>query len=336
MKDYDKIDEELDDELRAMYSEEGADEKEEMPEQGESETETHEVEEQEESAEVVSEDQEYYQEESDDEGVSTETSSEEMIPESRYKNAVVAMNKAQRELAEKRKEDANRDSVIEQLQSQVQALTQQLASKSEQPETDVKPDQKTESSIDSGEDLEEALELYPEVINPLLSRIKLLEGKLNAMSGDVTASRQTMEDYRQQKRQEAYSNHWAQILDRHPDTREIVQSQEYASWYERQPNMIRQALEKGSAGDVIAALNLFKSEYPAQTEAQAPHNRAVNKQDKLAAAKAASMPNVKTSAKGKAPTKRTFTSAEINSMSMDEYRKYEKEIDEALAKGEIV
>lgn len=331
MVDYNKIDEELDDELRAMYAESS---EEEPSETGE--TESHELNEtdSEEALEEATEPESMTEEEDVEafsESETDQSSQEAQVPESRYKSAVSAMNKAQRELAEKRKEDAARDDLIVQLQQQLQQMQQQLQEKP--AARDQEPTQNSESTS-SEDDLAEAQELYPEVINPLMARIKQLEGKLNAMHSDVSESKQMSVDYRQQKQNEAYNNHWAQILDKHPDTREIVQSQAYKNWYEQQPSMVRQALAQGTAGDVIAALNLFRMEYPAQ-RAVNTSAKETQRQDKLAAAKAVSSPNVKTSAKGKAPTKRTFTNAEINNMSIEEYREYEKEIDEAFAKGEI-
>lgn len=335
MVDYDKIDAELDEEIRAMYAPEEEQEAtepevqaEETPaEEAEESEET--SEESEESAEEAAEGEEIAQEESEEEA---EETSDPVVPESRYKDAVKAMNKAQRELAEKRKEEANRDQVIQSLTEQLQAMQAQLSDRQQATEPESKPSQEPLSD----EDLKEAMELYPEVITPLMDRINRLEGRLSTMNQDVSASKMTMEDYRKRQVQEAYDNHWNQILDQHPDTQEIIQTQEYADWYQRQPNMIQKALAEGSAGDVIAALNLYRSEYPAQRPTQTPAKKESNRQDKLAAAKAASSPNVKTAAKGKAPAKRTFTNAEIANMSNEEYRKYEAEIDQALAKGEIL
>lgn len=250
------------------------------------------------------------------------------VPEERYQNAVKAMNKAMLEAANLRKQDSARDNLIQQLQAQVQQLQ-------ERP-TAPKETESTQPEMDD-DDLEEAISLYPEVANPLLKRIAALEKQLSKVNSDVGDVKSVADRYQKNEQKTAEEKHWDFISGKHPDVDEIVQQPEYAEWYAQQGPMIQNALQKGTAKDVVAALNLYRAEYP-KTVAEVPAETvstkpAANKSDKLAEAKAAASPTIKSSVK---PEKKpTFTNSQIEKMSRQEFMKHEAAIDEALARGEI-
>jgi hypothetical protein len=233
------------------------------------------------------------------------------VPESQYKEAVRAMNRAQEELAHRRKDDTNRDAIIQQLQNRIQEL-------------ESKPD--TQAVED---DLKEGKEFYPEVVNPLLKRISELEAKLTNVSKDVGDVKSTADSWQQKEVQRHENEYWGAIKAAHNDVGDIASSQDYADWYDQQAPMIQQALTSNNARDVIAGINLYKSSL-AQTPAPSASNQ---KQDKLQAAREAAAPSIK--AAPRTEQKKTFTHAQIAKMSPTEYAKYEDEIDEALARGEV-
>ena len=331
--DYAAQDAAIDDEIRAMYAPEGESETTEEPESpAEAGTEN------EEQTESPSEEQDEHatgQEPPDEESATESDENNELdeakeasVPESRYHNAVVAMNKAQQELADRRKQDAGRDSLISQLQTQVQQLLDEKQT--------AKPEEKTSTPpADDDKDLAEATELYPEVVNPLLKRIASLEKKLALVSDDVGDVKNVADRYQKTEQKTAEEKHWEDIRAKHPDVEDVVNSPEYADWYHNQAPMIQQALQQGTSRDVVAALNLYRADNPreqAEAEVKTPQT-AAPRVDKLAAAKEASSPSIKTASKPE--QKPTYTNAQIAKMSREEFMKHEAAIDEALARGEI-
>jgi hypothetical protein len=101
--------------------------------------------------------------------------------------------------------------------------------------------------------------------------------------------------------------------------------------------MIQDALKQGTARDVVAALNLYRSEHPKSVdvpvEAVKEAPAVVKPVSKLAEAKKASSPVVKSSTKPE--EKQAYTQAQIAKMSREEFTKNEAAIDEAMARGEI-
>lgn len=258
-----------------------------------------------------------------------EEQKESTVSEERYKAAVQAMNSAQRELADKRKHDASRDDLIQQLQAQVQQL------KEDKPAA--KDPDSTQPDAGENDDLADALEIYPEVVNPLLKRIASLEKRLANVSDDVGNVKTVADRYQKTEQETAEDKHWAFIKSKHSDVDEIVASPDYADWYPQQAPLIQQALQQGSAKDVVAALSLFRAEFPKSVpdadvvpETDKP---VAPKIDKLAAAREAASPTIKSTQKTE--QKPTFTNAQIEKMSRDEFLKHEAAIDEALARGEI-
>jgi len=315
MTNYQEQDEALDEELRAMLAQESDDEV------GEPEPSPEEPAGTEEATQEIEEAEEA---DATDIVVDQPEQSEEMVPESRYKNAVVAMNKAQQELADKRKQDDQRDREIQQLTNQVQALTNQLKAKQAEPPADTP----TPQNVDDDE-LEQAKELFPEAVNPLLKMINELQNKLNLIEKESGDFRTVTERIKQNEQQTAEEKHWNTILASHPDAAEIAESSDFAEWRSAQPPLVQNALSNGSAQDVVFALNLYRA------GKQPVHDDKPIKPDKLAAARQAATPSVKQSGK---PNDKTpvFTHAQIAKMSMEEFGKNEEAIDQAMARGEVM
>lgn len=58
--------------------------------------------------------------------------------------------------------------------------------------------------------------------------------------------------------------HLAYIKKVHPDLDEIVKSAAYLNWLARQYPRVRDALRTGAAPEVVAALNFYRLEIPAE------------------------------------------------------------------------
>jgi hypothetical protein len=300
--DYDKVDQDLDDQLRAMYSPEPDEPQgEASPDTGteakpESETAP-------DTGTVV------------DDKETPEPEQEPTVPESRYKSAVVAMNQAQQELAQYRKNEADKDAYIAQLEQQARSTQN--------------PSTQTGESDDA--DLDDVRENYPEIINPLLKKIAQLEKRLASVTDDVGTVKNVTNRYQQTEQETEAERHFATIKAQHGDLEQIVESPEYADWYNQQGPMIQQALQQGTAKDVIAALNLFRNDYPRASTSEAPQKS--NGGSKLEAARNASSPNIRTASKPS--SKIVFTNEQIAKMSPLEFKEHEAEIDRQLARGEI-
>ena len=222
------------------------------------------------------------------------------VPESQYKDAIRGMNKAQQEAAALRKEVAA-------MQAQIQQLMER---KPEEPLKD--------ESLDGFR--EEYPELYDMAVNPLLKQIEAL--KQQVAKFDSVASR-----YEQDRATIEQQSHNQAILQAHPDAFELVQTPDFQAWASKQGPFVQYALTQGSADEVVDALNLYRMAKPVE-------QRQAQRTDKLAEARAAATPSVRSSQSE--PKKTKFTLAEIEKMSRDEFVKHEAAIDEAIARGELV
>lgn len=237
---------------------------------------------------------------------------EPVVPEFRYKEAVRAMNKAQQELADKRKQDAERDELIQQLQAQVQALQSKRENKDEQPDSE-------DVSLD------DLAADYPELVGPLIKQIKSLTAQVSAMQGDVENVKGVTTRYQQSEAMTAKERYLSEVKSVHPDAEELVATDEFNVWFQNQPPLIQQAITNATAKDAITALNLYRAEHPVPSTN--------NKPDRLAQARQAASPNVRSNNKPEKQT--TFTLKQIDKMSRDEFMRNEAAIDAAIARGEV-
>lgn len=248
-----------------------------------------------------------------DSAESTEAPPENTIPESRYKDAVRAMNSAQQEAAELRKLTAQQAQEIEALRADVEAL--KAGGNSEQSEDDY--------------DLNEAMEDFPSVVKPLLKQIESLKNELT----NVKQQAQTNSSVYQQIEQQRF---WDSVRNAHSDLDSIIQDAQdpesnYTQWLKSQSNGVKNLLNSKDPQDIISLLNMFRAANPAATGQQ----QAAPKRDKLAEARAAASPSVKSGATAAINQKRTFTDADIAKMSQAEFEKNQDAILAALANGEI-
>lgn len=116
----------------------------------------------------------------------------------------------------------------------------------------------------------------------------------------------------------------------HPDFEEIRGSEEFHEWAKSQPEDIQKWIYSNSSDGTLAsrAIDLYKME---NGIAQSPQKRQSKEKE---SGSAADMVSTKTTAvDAKAP--KIWTEREIAKMSVDEFDKYEKEINQAISEGRI-
>jgi hypothetical protein len=149
------------------------------------------------------------------------------------------------------------------------------------------------------DDLQQVVTDYPSVGGPIVRELRSLHRAISMQDADVKQTKAALEN---QRRQEVEEAHFAAIKKVHPDLDEISASDDFQGWLSRQTNMIKRAAAEGDAKDVIEVLDRYKAA-------------------------------VGIGGKQKKPK---FTRAQIAAMTPEEFEEREKEIDQAVSRGEIV
>ena len=232
------------------------------------------------------------------------------------KNAKRRMHQATTEAAELRKENARLAEMLHQLQSS------QVTS----------ADKSIDSSIAASE-LAQLMDDFPELAEPIIKHNKMLEAKLAeklaAFEEQMTSVKSMADRFSKSEAESFLERHVNAIKSAHPDADNLVFDDAFQDWADLQPPMIKQALENGTSDDVIMALTLYKQ----ATKAGLP---LYSKEDKLAAARAASNPSVPRTIDKPQDRSRSFTREQIKSMSINEFLKNEEAIDRAMMSGSIM
>lgn len=225
--------------------------------------------------------------------------------EERYKNAQARMTKAtqrEKELEAKITEMSNKITAIESMKSEARIEKQ-----------------KEEVNIDLGEIMKD----YPEIVKPLQSyvdaRIASVDQKMQQATQEVLKSQQ----------EEADRKHYAAIAEEHPDWKSVSTSDDFTIWLERQSRMWRTAASDGDAQDVIALLSKYKNDLGLVS-------KKVSKEELVEKAKQNVEPSLSKARKQNVgSSKRIWTAQEIGKLSDKEFRKLEKEIDQAYTDGRV-
>jgi len=225
--------------------------------------------------------------------------------EERYKNAQARMTKAtqrEKELEAKIAEMSNKITAIESMKSEARIEKQ-----------------KEEVNVDLGEIMKD----YPEIVKPLQSyvdaRIATVDQKMQQATEEVLKSQQ----------EEADRKHYAAIADVHPDWKSISASDDFTIWLERQSRMWRNAASDGDAQDVVALLSKYKQDLGLVSNK-------VSKKELVEKAKQNVEPSLSKARKQNVgSSKRIWTAQEIGKLSDKEFRKLEKEIDQAYTDGRV-
>ena len=225
--------------------------------------------------------------------------------EERYKNAQARMTKAtqrEKELEAKIAEMSNKITAIESMKSEARIEKQ-----------------KEEVNIDLGEIMKD----YPEIVKPLQSyvdaRIASVDQKMQQATQEVLKSQQ----------EEADRKHYAAIADVHPDWKSVSTSDDFTIWLERQSRMWRTAASDGDAQDVVALLSKYKEDLGLVS-------KKVSKKELVEKAKQNVEPSLSKARKQNVgSSKKIWTAQEIGKLSDKDFRKLEKEIDQAYADGRV-
>lgn len=233
----------------------------------------------------------------DDDGDESDLRKQLKIAEERVKNAQARMTKATQEAAELRR-------TVTELQSTVASLQSQMA--------------QTASTKDEVDDeLRTLAEEYPDIAQPLLKKLSKLE--------------ETVSEYRTQiatkESQNTLQAHFDTIRRSHPDMDDIVVSDDFTGWLERQSPVWQRVAQDGSAQEVVDLLDRYKEVIgasPQQPESKVERARKVAEPSLPKARKPDQNAN-----------KRIWTREEITRMPLDEFEKRQAEIDLAYLEGRV-
>lgn len=219
------------------------------------------------------------------------------LAEERIKNAQSRMTKATQEAA-----DMRRDNLA--LRQQIADLSAQLAEASD-------------GSDNSDDELRTLSEEYPDIALPLLKKLSKLED--------------TVKQYRTQvdteKSQNTLQEHFGTIEQSHPDMNDIVTSDDFAGWIERQSPVWQRVAQDGSAQEVVELLSKYKETF--DTQPQQP----VSKVDRARKVAEPTLPKARRPDPNSG--KRIWTREEITRMPLDEFEKRSAEIDQAYMDGRV-
>lgn len=219
------------------------------------------------------------------------------IAEERVKNAQARMTKATQEAAELRRQ-------MTELQSTVASLQSQMA--------------ETASHKDEMDDeLRTLAEEYPDIASPLLKKLSKLEETVSEYRTQIAAK----------ESQGTLQAHFDSIRKSHPDMDDIVTSDDFAGWLERQSPVWKRVATDGSAQEVVDLLDRYKEVLG--TPPQQPESK-VERARKVAEP---SMPKARKPDPNSG--KRIWTREEITRMPLSEFEKRQAEIDQAYLEGRV-
>ena len=140
------------------------------------------------------------------------------------------------------------------LQAQLEKVQAELAAAKKPPEVLDNPD--------SDPALKKALEEYPDVMGPVVSRIKVLNDKLRATEERLEKAANTA-PLQQKVDQLEIQAHMQRITDVHPDAIQVAESKEFADWLTSRPAHLRSAYQtiyqRGTSDEINSMLSEYKS-----------------------------------------------------------------------------
>lgn len=225
--------------------------------------------------------------------------------EERYKNAQARMTKAtqrEKELESKIAEMDNKIKAMEVMKSETRI-----------------EQQKEEVNIDLGEIAKD----YPEIVTPLQ---KYVDARIASVDQKVN---QATEEVLKAQKEEADKKHYGAIADAHPDWKSVSSSEDFTLWLGRQSRMWQNAASEGDAQDVISLLSKYKTDLGLVS-------KKASKEELVEKAKQNVEPSLSKARKQNVgSSKRIWTASEIGKLSDKQFRKHEKEIDQAYADGRV-
>ena len=177
----------------------------------------------------------------------------------------------------------------------------------------------------SKEELEAWKKEYPDVYQ-MVETIAI--DKADSRAQEIETKYQNLQSQQEQLAQEKAE---VELLKLHPDFQEIRQKDEFHEWATKQDPVIQDWLYENRANAQLAgrAIDLYKMD-----KGLGKYSNKQEKDIKKEAAKAVSKTRKAESTEGAKP-KKIWSNAEISKMSVNEYEKYEEEIDKAVREGRI-
>ena len=179
----------------------------------------------------------------------------------------------------------------------------------------------------SQEDLEEFKSKYPELYETVETVAHLRsQDQVNALQEKLRAIEEREAEF---SRREAETK----LRERHPDFEDIRGDEQFHNWAKEQPEEIQRWIYKNPDNVSLAsrAIDLYKMENGININAPKPKTS----RSQSAKNSAADFVSTKTtSVDSKQP--KIWTQREIAALSMDDYDKYEQEIDLAIREGRVV
>lgn len=232
-----------------------------------------------------------------DEGDAAELNKRLKIAEERVKNAQARMTKATQEAADLKRTVASLQQTVADLQSQLASAA------TRQDEVD--------------DELAKLSEEYPDIAQPLLKKLSKLE--------------ETVTQYRTQiatdQNEENLRVHFDTIRKSHPDMDEVVTSDDFTGWLERQSPLWQRVAGEGSAAEVIELLDRYKEAMGAAPQ------QPVSKVEKARKVAEPSLPKARKP--DPSSGKRIWTREEITRMSLEDFEKHQAAIDLAYLEGRV-
>ena len=177
----------------------------------------------------------------------------------------------------------------------------------------------------SKEELEAWKKEYPDVYQ-MVETIAI--DKADNRAKEIETKYQNLQAQQEQLAQEKAE---VELLKLHPDFQEIRQKDDFHEWASNQDRVIQDWLYENKANAQLAgrAIDLYKMD-----KGIGKYSNKQEKDIKKEAAKAVSKTRKAESTEGAKP-KKIWSNAEISKMSVNEYEKYEEEIDKAVREGRI-
>jgi hypothetical protein len=167
------------------------------------------------------------------------------------------------------------------------------------------------------DELRTLAEEYPDIASPLLKKLSRLE--------------ETVSEYRTQmaakESQGTLQAHFDSIRKSHPDMDDIVTSDDFNGWLDRQSPVWKRVAQDGSAQEVVDLLDRYRDVLgtpPQQPESKVERARRVAEP---------SMPKARKPDPNSG--KRVWTREEITRMPLNEFEKRQGEIDQAYLDGRV-
>lgn len=311
--DPEALEREADELFQQMMAAQNAPESDESTEEAEEETPTEQQEseepapsDQEETAEAAETDPEPEAEsgEAEDSDSQEEDETPSNVWEERYKNAQARMTKATQEASRLRKE-------LKEADQRISALEQESKAKasSAEPTTEF-----------GDKDIEQLMKDYPEVVGPLIKRLQVLEGRVG----------ETVSSIEERDQKAVLDAHFAAIEAVHPDFSEVIATEDWEGWLERQSPTWQRIAGEGSADEVNELLDRYKDAMGMVVKPQ------VKREAKVEQARKVSEPKLPKARKPDPDAgKKVWSMSDIQRMSAEDFLKHEAEIDKAMIEGRV-